>query len=542
MTHDSGLDNVAFEPPRLAPGDRIGDKYVITQLLGVGANGAVYEATHEAIGHRVAIKIVHQALTTRDDIIERFKREAKVCGTIRDRHVGQVYDVGQLADGAPYMVMELLEGKPLLDLLKRKRLPIATVLDVGRQLLSGLVAAHAVGVVHRDVKPANLMLSRERNGEYLLKLVDFGISKRMVRDITERNVTVEGTVIGSPDYMPPEQLRGGEVDHRADLYAVGVVLYEAVTGRMPFDAPSMTELLAAIMRDPVTPPSALRRDCPPALEQIITRAMSRRSAERFESATTMLNALTQVVTTLQLPEGSKAWDVDSFPDAFIPNTASDARNSETIGDYTVETHRVRTLEMPVPQKKRGPLYAGIGVGVLLMLGIVVASLAGSDEETVATPLAAASSPSTRAASAPVPIIDVPEEIAVETATATATAEDVPSIAASAVEPPAPASASSKEPARRAGARREANTPRVDVSGLVTQASAAFVQGQLPKALALYQQAVSAAPGHAVAWRGLGMTTMKMGRNNDARKAFERYLTLAPTAPDASRIQQKLAEL
>ncbi len=540
LTHDSVFDDAARDLPRLEPGYRVGDKYVITQLLGIGANGAVYEATHEAIGHRVAIKIVHQALATRDDIIERFRREAKVCGTIRDRHVGQVYDFGQLSDGAPYMVMELLEGKPLLDLLKRKRLPIATVVDVGRQLLSGLVAAHAAGVVHRDVKPANLMLSRERSGEHLLKLVDFGISKRMVRDITERNVTVEGTVIGSPDYMPPEQLRGGEVDQRADLYAVGVVLYEAVTGRMPFDAPSMTELLAAILRDPVTPPSALRRDCPPALEQIILRAMSRPREERFESATAMLHALAQVVVTHQLPEGAKVWNVETFPDAFIPNTASDARGDQTVDQYTMETHRVRTLDMQAPTKKRGPLYAG--VGALLLTGVAILWITGSDDETVATPLVDAPTPSIRATTTAAPLVTVPEDTRSEPIVALAPEPSPAPRATPVIEAEASPPLVVRDASRRAASRRAAEPASVDVSGLVTQASAAFVQGQLPKALALYREAVTAAPRHAVAWRGLGMTTMKMGRNNDARAAFERYLKLAPTAPDAERIRQKLTEL
>jgi len=538
-SHDSANETESGDEPRLPTGYLVGDKYVITKLLGVGANGAVYEATHEAIGHRVAIKVVHQALATRDDITERFRREAKVCGTIRDRHVGQVYDVGQLSDGAPYMVMELHEGKPIEDLLRQKTLPIATVIDVGRQILAGLAAAHACDVVHRDVKPANLMLTRESNGEYLLKLVDFGISKRITRDITERNVTVEGTVVGSPDYMPPEQLRGADVDRRADIYATGVVLYEAITGRMPFDAGSMTELLAAILRDPVPPPRSLRPDCPAELEQVVMRAMARSRADRFESATEMSNALAQIVHTLRLPEGIKAWNVSSFAAAGSQARGTGPAKATLGGDYTIETERVRTVELQLPKKKAWPLFAV--AGAVVALAVVIAALSGSDEapraatepEAVAKPVVATRPPTD-------PAIDLnPSEpvVEVEAPEVPPVVEDVSAARAEV------ATAEHAAPSRRSTSERRAlKAASVDVSGFVSQASAAFVQGQLPKALALYQQAVSGSPSHAAAWRGLGMTAMKMGRANDARKAFERYLKLAPTAPDAARIKQKLTEL
>jgi serine/threonine-protein kinase len=550
MSHDSAGSADHSDAPRLAAGDRVGDKYVITQLLGVGANGAVYGATHEEIGHRVAIKVVHQALATRDDIIERFRREAKVCGTIRDRHVGQVYDVGQLLDGAPYMVMELHEGKPIEALLKQKTLPIATVIDLGRQLLAGLAAAHACDVVHRDVKPANLMLTRESNGSYLLKLVDFGISKRITRDISERNVTVEGTVVGSPDYMPPEQLRGGDVDRRADIYATGVVLYEAITGRMPFDAGSMTELLAAILRDPVAPPRSLRPDCPAELEQVVIRAMSRSRADRFETANEMSNALGRIVHALQLPEGTKAWDVDSFPAAGSQARVVGLSKTTSGGDYSIETERVRTVELQLPKQKAWPIV--VGGGAVIVVSVVIALASGSTEKATSVRTAELPAAVTTTAAHPAadPAIDLnpaePTTPSLDVEIAHDPVEEEPAAAPVAAEGP---SASSRSSSRRASNDRRApraaaapTPPPVDVSGLVSQASSAFVQGQLPKALALYQQAVAAAPSHAAAWRGLGMTAMKMGRGNDARKAFERYLKLAPTAPDAARIREKLNEL
>src|SRR5262249_11936179 len=152
----------------------------------------------------------------------------------------------------PYMVMELHEGRSLGKMLNEDGpLPIAAIVDIGRQLLLGLEAAHQTNVVHRDVKPDNIMLVHESSGHTLLKLVDFGIGKNVAADIRSRNVTQEGMVVGSPDYMPPEQLKGENVDARVDLYAAGVVLYECLTGHTPFNAESLTELFVAILRDPI---------------------------------------------------------------------------------------------------------------------------------------------------------------------------------------------------------------------------------------------------------------------------------------------------
>ncbi len=381
----------------LAQGTVVGDKYVVTGLLGSGASGAVYEAQHREIGHRVAIKVVHRALATRDDIIARFKLEAKVCGSMRDKHVGQVYDVGQLQDGSPYMVMELQEGTSLESLLQAGRLPIATAVDAARQLLSGLNAAHQLGVVHRDVKPGNLMISRESTGEVVLKLVDFGISKAIAPDISERTVTLEGTVLGSPDYMSPEQLRGSDIDQRSDIYAVGVVLYQAVTGRLPFDAPSLTELMASILRDPVTPPSELRAGCPPALEQIIQRAMFRNKTQRFESASQMADALASMAASYGLAQGLDAWKeagallpaltaaIASTPAPGSEGEATDtwqnghargaqaqaAHPSSQRNGYAVETSGMRTLALRLPRPRRWPLFVGAAVG-LSALGLFVA--------------------------------------------------------------------------------------------------------------------------------------------------------------------------
>src|SRR5688500_10345413 len=190
--------------PALPAGFVIDGKYEIKRLLGSGGSGSVYEAEHVTIGHRVAIKVVHSRERRREDSLARFRREAKICGAIRHPHVGQIYDVGALEDGTPFMVMELHDGRSFGDVLHESILPIAAVIEVTRQLLAGLGAVHHAGAIHRDVKPDNAMIVRASSGDLVVKLVDFGISKVVRADIRERALTREDVIIGSPDYMAPE--------------------------------------------------------------------------------------------------------------------------------------------------------------------------------------------------------------------------------------------------------------------------------------------------------------------------------------------------
>ena len=288
------FEDEADEPVSLLPlGSLIGDKYVIKRVLGSGGNGAVYEGEHTAIGHRVAIKVARLSQKERAHALARFTREARICGSLRHPNVGQVYDVGMLEDGSPYMVMELQEGRSLAEVFDEMQLPIAALVDITRQLLAGLAAVHATGVIHRDIKPDNVMIVRDVKGEVVVKLVDFGISKA-VRADAGGGAPEEDIIIGSPDYMAPEQFRGRVLDVRTDLYAVGVLLYEGITGRLPFTGESMADLLISVFQDQVRPPSALRTDCPPELERIVIAAMSRDAALRPESADQMSRTLDQL--------------------------------------------------------------------------------------------------------------------------------------------------------------------------------------------------------------------------------------------------------
>src|SRR6202142_827568 len=196
--------------------------------------GSVYEAHHAVLGTRVAIKVLHADLARRTGLVERFLQEARVAAQIRNPHVVQVTDVDRTSEGQAYIVRELLEGEPLSSVLERQaKLPIPTACDYTLQVLSALEAAHALGVIHRDLKPENVFLTFA-GGKPVLKLIDFGIAKARRTDPQQRNLTVAGVVMGTAEYMAPEQARSADqVDARSDLYAVGVMLYEMIGGARP---------------------------------------------------------------------------------------------------------------------------------------------------------------------------------------------------------------------------------------------------------------------------------------------------------------------
>jgi eukaryotic-like serine/threonine-protein kinase len=554
------------DPAHLASGYMVGGKYEIKRLLGEGANGSVYEGEHTEIGHRVAIKVVHKDLALRDDIIARFRREARICGTIRNRHVGQVYDVGELPGGAPYMVMELQEGGSLADMLAGAPIAIGVAVEICRQLLVGVQAAHDIGVIHRDIKPPNVMLVRE-SGQLLVKLVDFGIGKNITPDLRARGVTLEGMVVGSPDYMAPEQLRGEPVDPRADLYGVGVVLYESVTGRVPFDADSLTELFVAVLRDPIVPPRTLRPECPVLLEHVIMKALSRAAAQRYASAAEMEKALLEVQRTCAL-------------DSTAPPGRADrgARNSSRSQLRRVPTtaagraiERVKTTTLAIPLKRTGRRAALLALLALVLAGLwLMRSPASEWTEARAAERAARDRSAAPHLATPAPLAD--EKAAAERSAQTLAAQAgagaptspvdlMPTGPASRIAPPAAKLRSKQAPGavqaavevgERAGSKAEDAPAVVPVaqpagasagaSRLTRDAFSAYVRGQMPRARALYREATLRSPSHADAWRGLGMVSSRLGDRNEARRAFERYLALRPQAGDAAAIAKKLAEL
>src|SRR6185436_1733305 len=219
---------------RPKPGELINGKYRLVRLIGDGGMGSVYEARHEYLGTTVALKFLHPELARRPGLVQRFLREARLSATIQSPHVAHVTDVDQASDGGAYLVMELLEGKSLMSLLEGgKKLSLDVALDYTLQMLAGLEAAHAVGAVHRDLKPDNVFVVSTSRGP-VVKLLDFGIAKLRETDEGQGKLTRPGVMMGTPEYMAPEQVYSAStVDERADVYSVGAMLYEMLAGARP---------------------------------------------------------------------------------------------------------------------------------------------------------------------------------------------------------------------------------------------------------------------------------------------------------------------
>ena len=273
-----------------AAGSLIAGKYRIEELLGRGGMGAVYAARHVRTGRRFAIKLLSRELTGDEGAEERFVREALLANSIQHPAIVEVYDVGR-DRGVPYMVMKLLQGETLGARLERGPLSVEQTLTLMLPVIDAIGAAHALGIVHRDLKPDNVLIEREGGREFP-RVLDFGIGKLLAGDARGPAITRPGTIIGTPEYMAPEQVRGdAELDARCDVYALGVMLFELLTGSLPHTASDLGTLLRAIAYGAPPSPRALRPDLPEHLDAVITRALSPHPANRYPTATALAQAL-----------------------------------------------------------------------------------------------------------------------------------------------------------------------------------------------------------------------------------------------------------
>jgi serine/threonine-protein kinase len=263
--------------------------------------GIVYAAEHLLLKQRVAVKVLLPDAARSEAVVERFAREAQTAARINSEHVARVFDAGSLPSGAPFLVMEYLEGCDLEELLElQNKLPVHEVVDYAIQACEALAHAHAIGVVHRDLKPANLYLACRPEGGNAIKVIDFGISKRLKAGHNEKKLTGHH-VLGSPVYMSPEQLRNAkEIDGRADLWSLGVVVYEMLTATTPFDADGVGEIFAAILANDPVPLAERNTNVPPGLSDVVTKCLKRDAAERWQDAGELARAL--------IPYGSGRWN------------------------------------------------------------------------------------------------------------------------------------------------------------------------------------------------------------------------------------------
>jgi len=261
----------------------------LERLLGRGGMGTVYLAGHPIIGSRVAVKFLHESMSASPDLVGRFYDEARAVNLIGHENIVAIYDLGLLPPSRYYIVMEYLEGSPLSARLRAGRVELRIGIDILLQLADALRVAHERGVIHRDLKPENVFLLHRHGRDHFVKLVDFGVAKLGGRDSSAR--TAAGALVGTPEYMAPEQCDNRPIDRRTDVYALGVMAYEFATGRLPFVGPSVPQILLAQLRDHPTAPRSLAPDLPQAMEDLILRALAKRPEDRYPDMAAFATAL-----------------------------------------------------------------------------------------------------------------------------------------------------------------------------------------------------------------------------------------------------------
>lgn len=348
-------------------GTTLSQTYTLIRLVGEGGMGRVYEARHTRLGSkRFAIKLLHPEYARHSEVLSRFQREAEAAAAIRSRHVGDVYDVHKTADGRPYIVAEFLEGTELAArLLTYGRVTVPYAVYIGRQICRALAAAHDAGIVHRDMKPENVFLTGDIERP-IAKVIDFGISK--FGDAGGSSLTKTGMIMGTPSYMAPEQARGERVDHRADIYAVGAILYHMLTGKRPFDRNDPTATITAVLLEEPERPCAISPDIPAGLELVIQRAMAKGAADRYGSVRDLDAALAPFDTLGR-----------NTPNAVVPMGASLPAPALTPSHQSAVDVGMRAhFSRPVIALMSGLVGFAVVTGVATVVGAFIRWIRGSD--------------------------------------------------------------------------------------------------------------------------------------------------------------------
>lgn len=298
------------EPPLpVRPGDVVAGKYRVERLLGRGGMGFVVAARHEQIGHKVALKLLLPEVSERGELIERFIREAKAAVQLKSQHATRVSDVGMMerpgSSALPYLVMEYLEGGSLGELSRQGGLPIREAVLYVSQACDAVDEAHRNGIVHRDIKPDNLFLTRDGNGAPLVKVLDFGISKVPVTTVDDMRLTGTTDVMGTPLYMSPEQMQSARsAEPRSDIWALGVTLFELLTGDVPFPGNTVAEICTRVLTGKPARPSELRPGIPPDLDAAVLRCLEKDPKQRFQSARELSEALAPFLAAAAVTEAT----------------------------------------------------------------------------------------------------------------------------------------------------------------------------------------------------------------------------------------------
>jgi eukaryotic-like serine/threonine-protein kinase len=372
-------------------GEVLDGRYRIINKLGEGGMGEVYAAEHVHIEKRVAVKLLRPEIVTNKEAVSRFKQEARSASSIGHKNIIGIEDFGQLPDGRIYLCMELLDGAPLNDLIAHGNLPPDRVLNILIQTGHGLAAAHAKGIVHRDMKPENIFVTRGPGGEDIPKLLDFGIAK-VAGNEGQNNLTRTGTIFGTPFYMAPEQALGQQVDARADIYAMGVICYEVFAGSLPFQGESFMGILTQHITtepEPVMQRAiAAGRVLPPGADQVIARAMAKDPERRYQTMDELVQALVGVYRAAAgsgmsaymeayQPPPSALIAAGMPPTGALPAAAQMPTVAHGPGGYPPPTGPVGPAVYPAPGSSGGSMAmpakkskAGVIAAVLAVLAVI----------------------------------------------------------------------------------------------------------------------------------------------------------------------------
>jgi len=352
-------------------GQVIADRYLVQRKLGEGGMGQVYLAEHVKMGRRCAIKLMTPGTMNDPEAISRFNREAANASRINHPNVCQIYDFGETADGLIYLAMEYIEGRSLTDLLEETRtLALPRAAAIIAQCGDALQAAHDLGIVHRDLKPDNIMVVTAR-GKDAVKVVDFGIAKAMGVEGSAQKVTKTGFVVGTPEYMSPEQLAGDPVDGRTDIYSLALVFYRAVTGRLPFEADTAQETMIKRLTDDPIPLTQARPDLrfPPGLQRVVDRALARSPEARYTSAAEFGQDILRVAGTAVVGAADPEAGTQVVPSGARAETVPETRVDPAIA--AALRKKAELQQQAAPARRRLPVVPIAAALVLAASGLIV---------------------------------------------------------------------------------------------------------------------------------------------------------------------------